>query len=796
VRKNLGFRLVLIGLTLTALSLTGSIQYSAISPSPKEAPLSDEVRALNEKGRALSSAGNFSEARHFFVSAATEAAKLSDSRSAAMNWSNAGACDLAAFNFRGALESFIRARQIAEVAREPGPLANTLNNLATLYLQMGNPAAALQMANEALAIPVALPTAGLRPKLQLQVATALSRLHRFPEARPIYRTAIDELYDSGDLGTAAHALGSLGTEAFEAGSAEEADAALTAAVHLVRVHRLKASTNIFRELAKVRASLGQSRLAASLYATAIAETQSFTPRWVLYADRGDFRLGQNDLTGALSDFREARALASALRADMVPADQDRVTVENELSRAASGFVEAGNRLAIQSQDSRLIHETFDAAEQDRIWALNALMPEADDWRSRLPASYWNALAQYRQAECSYLAQPSAALRQKADSLGIRLQEIEATAGGKKEDGTAPSSAFEHAVAMLDDDSVLLSFHLAAGAGWLWAVDRTGAQVVALKFPGDLNSEIKRFTEAVRAAAPEARPLGASLYAKLFGDLPERFRLRKRWLLELDGPLFDLPFAALVVSEAASGPVYLVERARLEAIPGALLLEKQRSAGDERFLGIGDAIYNVADARYRGVRTTGSAMLPRLQSTGAEVRACSRAWGANRARLLTGDQADVASVEAALKTNPSVIHFATHVVPGPGDFSSGMIALSLDQGGAMGLLGPRDIVAHPVNAALVVLNGCHSAQGDAVPGGSLMGLTRAWIAAGAGAVIATRWDIPDDASQEFMTIFYSELRAHWNDGPSAALQKAQLTVLRKSKSNLPALVGAYFLLGRA
>ncbi len=40
----------------------------------------------------------------------------------------------------------------------------------------------------------------------------------------------------------------------------------------------------------------------------------------------------------------------------------------------------------------------------------------------------------------------------------------------------------------------------------------------------------------------------------------------------------------------------------------------------------------------------------------------------------------------------------------------------------------------------------------------MGLTRAWIGAGAKAVIATGWDVPDTAAQSLMTDFYLALRS--------------------------------------
>jgi CHAT domain-containing protein len=149
----------------------------------------------------------------------------------------------------------------------------------------------------------------------------------------------------------------------------------------------------------------------------------------------------------------------------------------------------------------------------------------------------------------------------------------------------------------------------------------------------------------------------------------------------------------------------------------------------------------------------------------------------------------------------VIHFATHVVTAPGDYASGLIALSLDRNGAMGFIGPAEIAAYTLSPSLVVLNGCHSGQGEALPGVGLMGLTRAWIGSGARSVLATRWDIPDEAGAQMMVEFYRALRAWPQRGPAFALQQAQSGLLRSRVSgnapagNTPDVWGAYFVLGR-
>jgi CHAT domain-containing protein len=295
-------------------------------------------------------------------------------------------------------------------------------------------------------------------------------------------------------------------------------------------------------------------------------------------------------------------------------------------------------------------------------------------------------------------------------------------------------------------------------------------------------------------------LGRGLYKFLFGSVSARYLSHPKWLLELDGPLFDLPFAALVVGNSGrkgkNEPIFLFQRKILQVIPGALMLQPRTVFGRGPFLGVGDPIYSPADSRYQGDHTKHEVVLPRLPATAAELESCSRAWNPGHAQILTGMNAGLNTVREAIQSNPSVIHFATHIVTAPGDHSSGLIALSLDGKGAMGFIGPAEIAAYTLTPSLVVLNGCHSGQGDALPGAGLMGLTRAWIGAGARSVLATQWDIPDEAGARIMVEFYRTLRAWPERGPAFALQQAQSEFMKSRPSaNTPQVWGAYFLLGR-
>ena len=104
----------------------------------------------------------------------------------------------------------------------------------------------------------------------------------------------------------------------------------------------------------------------------------------------------------------------------------------------------------------------------------------------------------------------------------------------------------------------------------------------------IRSETAEFSRAIRKGNP-ATALGAAIYKDLFGMIPEVYLRHTHWLLELDGPLYELPFAALVTEEKRDVPSYLVERAALQTIPSALLLKRGTIPGGRQIMGIGNPI---------------------------------------------------------------------------------------------------------------------------------------------------------------------------------------------------------------
>ncbi len=508
------------GLSLTALLLTGSPRYAAGSPNPILPP---ELIALREQGKKLYAGGHYLEAREVFLRASSRAAELGLAGPSSTSLANAASCLYVSLNFRGAQADFERARQMAKRAHSPYSLAVAENNLASLYLHIHEPEKALQVATEALDGPEGAADAAAHAQLLYQRADALAELDRFGEAEPLYRQSVHEIVELDQFDPAARILGKFGAELLKAGRLDDAEAVLTEGLWLVRAHRVNASANILSGLAQLKSRRGDMRSAAALFEAAIDAPPGISPVWLIRSNRGRFRLEHGDLEGALDDYREARRIALEMRADVVPADQDRVALESGLSSVMEGLVDSGNRLARRDGDGRLLRETFDAAEQDRMWSLRALVPSPNDWRSRLPDHYWEVLAQYQALERTAVAGRSAETVRKIEALRLEMQQIEAAAApAASEGGEASESPLAHVRNTIGDDTVLLSFLIAktgaakTGAAktgaWVWAVDRGHVDVYPVAEPEKILDQAAAFTRSVRAGE-----------ADLTADLPGSVR---------------------------------------------------------------------------------------------------------------------------------------------------------------------------------------------------------------------------------------------------------------------------------
>ena len=103
------------------------------------------------------------------------------------------------------------------------------------------------------------------------------------------------------------------------------------------------------------------------------------------------------------------------------------------------------------------------------------------------------------------------------------------------------------------------------------------------------------------------------------------------------------------------------------------------------------------------------------------------------------------------------------------------ALILSPGPSGYTLTAREVMSVPLKADLVTLSACRSAGAKTYSGEGLVGLSWAFLRAGAGSVVAGLWDVTDGSTAKLMGDFYA-LMAKGSD-PAEALRTAKLTLMR-------------------
>ncbi|XP_044180420.1 tetratricopeptide repeat protein 28-like, partial [Acropora millepora] len=146
--------------------------------------------------------------------------------------------------------------------------------------------------------------------------------------------------------------------------------------------------------------------------------------------------------------------------------------------------------------------------------------------------------------------------------------------------------------------------------------------------------------------------------------------------------------------------------------------------------------------------------------------------------LTGIHATKAEVMKRM-SSVGLIHIAAH-----GNERTGEIALSPNPGWSSKfpqrkdyILKMSDVQAANLRARLVVLSCCHSGRGRVLKGEGVVGIARAFLAAGARSVLVALWAIDDEATMVFMKRFYQQLKE--GKTASAAVQQS-MKFLRESE----------------
>jgi CHAT domain-containing protein len=247
-----------------------------------------------------------------------------------------------------------------------------------------------------------------------------------------------------------------------------------------------------------------------------------------------------------------------------------------------------------------------------------------------------------------------------------------------------------------------------------------------------------------------------LYDALLQPIATDLAPYQQWVIAPHGPLHALPFHALF-----DGAGYVVERVVVSYTPSATVWY---FAQQQPVQGQGALI----------LAHTQGGTLPGRAVEGKQVQQMTGG-------VLLCDQAATVAAVQQLAPSCRLLHLATH-----GRFQSDnplFSGLSLEDGE----LTTFDIFNLQLSMALVVLSACETARAKVSSGDELLGLSRAFLYAGAQSLLLSQWKVADTATQQLMAAFYQQLLQGVAKGQ--ALRAAQQTLLHQQAE--PALAHPFF-----
>jgi CHAT domain-containing protein len=320
---------------------------------------------------------------------------------------------------------------------------------------------------------------------------------------------------------------------------------------------------------------------------------------------------------------------------------------------------------------------------------------------------------------------------------------------------------------------VLFYSLGTKQSYLWAITAEKIHLFVLPAGAEIEAAVERYRkefDSPQDVLASGGDVGTSLYRMLIAPARELLPANAKVIIIPDGKLNNLNFETLLVAEPKLH--YWIEDVTVSNANSLRLLsaahagekngKKKRSGG---LLLFGDAV-------------APSQEYPALANATVEMTDVAKHFPEAQQKVFQRDQA---TPNAYLDSHPeqfSYIHFVAHGTDSRLSPLDSAIVLSRNSSENQTFkLYARDIILHPVQARLVTISACYGAGTRAYSGEGLVGLSWAFLRAGAHSVIAALWQASDISTGQLMDKFYEELNA--GKSPDAALRAAKLSLLHSA-----------------
>jgi len=320
-------------------------------------------------------------------------------------------------------------------------------------------------------------------------------------------------------------------------------------------------------------------------------------------------------------------------------------------------------------------------------------------------------------------------------------------------------------------ATVLIYWLGEKHSYLWAVTPSKIECFTLPPAAEIDPLIKSYRELTLKSGDllkNARSTGEKLYVSLVEPAGKLISPDSRVILLPDVSLYGLNFETLIVP--GPQPHFWIEDVTVTTASSLSLLAAAANRAppkEKNLLLVGDAV---------PVPEFGP--LPQAPS---EMQKIQQYFPKPRRAILQGSQATPSAYLGSEPGRFSYLHFVTHGTASRARPLESAVVLSKESSSDTYKLYARDIVQHRLNANLVTISACNGSGTRAYSGEGLVGLSWAFLAAGAHNVIGALWEVSDASTPQLMDLLYSELSK--GKDPATALRNAKLSLLHSSSDNV-------------
>jgi len=335
---------------------------------------------------------------------------------------------------------------------------------------------------------------------------------------------------------------------------------------------------------------------------------------------------------------------------------------------------------------------------------------------------------------------------------------------KKSSADAPALNAEQIARQAN--STILFYWLGRERSYLWAITANRTTLYPLPPAADIDAAVQRYRQALlgwQDALKTANADGSYLYDVLVGPAQPLIASNSRVILISDGSLDGLNFETLLAPKPK--PHYWIEDATVLSASSLHVLaasQGHQQSGTGKLLLIGDAVASGPDY----------GPLPNAKQ---EMEKVAKHFSVEARQAYSGVRATPAAYIASNPAQFSFIHFVAHATASKLSPLDSAIVLSRSSPEEDSFkLYARDITRHPLHAKLVTISSCYGAGTKAYSGEGLVGLSWAFLRAGAHNVIGALWEVSDASTARLMDHLYDGLNQ--GQAPDAALRAAKLSLL--------------------